>query len=282
MRKEVAELGKLILCAGKIADKPFVFPLSGTQVYSIEELCCYIYNNIYEITTDMFDETLVTWLRDEAGMSVIADKLETMISIGSSLKDIVISIMCSCDYYTETEIKALLAILNDIENLPYNGRQKQKADMNLKYGRYAQARKEYDRILTGGNSLRLTPEEYGNILHNRSIACFYTGAYREALTGFRDAYSRNGNKESLKHYLMALLINNQISEFEKEVYAAGLDREYVDEIRAQVSDAYALADGTDEYAEVDKMRKYSTKEEALVFAEGLLGKWKHRFREGDV
>ncbi len=275
-------MGKLILCAGKIADKPFVFPLSGTKVYSIEELCCYIYNNIYEITADMFDETLVAWLRDEAGMKVIAGKLETMIAIGSSLKDIVISIMCSCDYYTENEIKTLLSILNDIENLPYHGRQKQKADMNLKYGRYAQARKEYDKILTGGSFLKLTPEEYGNILHNRSIACFYTGAYREALMGFKDAYSRNGNKESLKHYLFALLINNQIAEFDREVQALGLTEEYIEELKSSVSAAYAHAGGTQEYAEVEKMRKYSTDSEALIFASGKLREWKNRFREGNV
>ncbi len=275
-------MGKLILCAGKAADKPFVFPLSGTKVYSIEELCCYIYNNIYEITSDMFDEVLVSWLRDEAGMTVIANKLETMISINSSLKDIVISIMCSCDYYTEAEIKSLLAIINDIENLPYHGRQKQKADMNLKYGRYVQARKEYDKILTSGNSLKLTPEEYGNILHNRSIACFYTGAYREALMGFRDAYSRNGNKESLRHYLLALLINNQAAEFDREVEALGLTDEYIEKLKKQVSDAYVLAGSTDEYAEVEKMRRYSTEEEALVFAAGRLREWKHRFREGNV
>lgn len=275
-------MGKFILCAGKIADNPFVFPLSGAKVYSIEELCCYIYNNIYEMTADMFDGTLVTWLREQANMKVIADKLETMIAIGSSLKDIVISIMCSCDYYTEAEIKSLLIILNDIENLPYHGKQKQRADMNLKYGKYAQARKEYDRILTGGSAINLTPEEYGSILHNRSIACFYTGAYREALMGFKDAYSRSGNKESLRHYLLALLINSQTAEFDREVHALGLTGENIDELEKEVADAYKETVNTAEYAEVDKMKKYSTDEEALAFAAARLSEWKHRFREGNI
>ena len=100
--------------------------------------------------------------------------------------------------------------------------------------------------------------------------------------GFRDAYSRNGNKESLRHYLLALLINNQAAEFDREVEALGLTDEYIEKLKKQVSDAYVLAGSTDEYAEVEKMRRYSAEEEALVFAAGRVREWKHRFREGNV
>ena len=113
-------MGKLILCSSPVATEPYRFKISGTAIYSIEELCYYIYSNIYEITIDYFDKELACWLRDELGMDVMADKLDTMFEIGGSLKDIVISILCSCDYYDEDEIKALLGVMNEIENLPYH------------------------------------------------------------------------------------------------------------------------------------------------------------------
>ncbi len=274
-------MGKIILCTSRLAKNPFIFPLSETKVYSIEELCYYIYHNIYEITVDCFDTKLVKWLRKEVKMEVIADKLDTMIEIGSSLKDIVVSILCSCDYYTETEIKALLMIINDIENLPYVGRQKQKADYCLRYGKYAQAKREYDKIINGGHAVNLTPEEYGNILHNRSMACFYMGAFGEARYGWKEAYNRNNNKKSLRQYLLSLLINNEIKEFENEVAHYNISDEYAEVLKNELSLAYIKAAESEQFVEVEKLGKYSDKEEALKYATDKINMWKIQYREGN-
>ena len=42
-------MGKLILCSSVIAKNPYCFPMTKTKVYSIEEVCYYIRNNIYMI-----------------------------------------------------------------------------------------------------------------------------------------------------------------------------------------------------------------------------------------
>ena len=47
-------MGKLILCSGKSTNRPYVLSIIGYRAYSIEELCYYIYNNIYSI-----DESLL-------------------------------------------------------------------------------------------------------------------------------------------------------------------------------------------------------------------------------
>ena len=64
-------MGKLIECSGKIADKPYHFRLTDTNVYSIEEVCYYIYNNIYIIREQIFDKDFSMWLRNELGMTVV-------------------------------------------------------------------------------------------------------------------------------------------------------------------------------------------------------------------
>lgn len=61
---------------------------------------------------------MTDWIRKEARLPVVADKIETMIEGYSSLKDIVVTILCGCDYYSEQEIKALIVIMSEIENLP--------------------------------------------------------------------------------------------------------------------------------------------------------------------
>lgn len=68
-------MGRFILCTGRTAVKPYIFPISETKVYSIEELCHYIYNNIYEISVEIFDKVMTDWIRKEARLPVVADKI---------------------------------------------------------------------------------------------------------------------------------------------------------------------------------------------------------------
>lgn len=275
-------MGRFILCTGRTAVKPYIFPISETRVYSIEELCHYIYNNIYEISVEIFDKVMTDWIRKEARLPVVADKIETMIEGYSSLKDIVVTILCGCDYYSEQEIKALIVIMSEIENLPHYGRKKKKADTCLKYGKYFPAKKEYDSILKNADISKLPPEEYGNILHNRSIACFYMGEYREVGIGFKAAYSYNGNAQSLRHYLLSLLINNDHSEFDKEAEAYELSDMYINNLKNELSEAYIQAESAPYYKEMEKFRRYSSGKEAELYADRMINEWKQRIRSGNV
>lgn len=49
----------IILCRTGRALKPLVLEEPGVQIYSLEELCYYIYNNIYILTNAFLDENLL-------------------------------------------------------------------------------------------------------------------------------------------------------------------------------------------------------------------------------
>ncbi len=274
-------MGRMILCTSKQTRNPYVFPVSEAKVYSIEELCYYIYHNIYEITIDCFDNKLVAWLKNELGMDIISKKLQNMIEAESGLKDRVISIMCSCDYYTEEDIKALLHLISDMENMPYHGRMKTKADYLLKYGKYTLAKRGYDKILDSGFAVNLTPVEYGDILHNKSMACFYTGAYSEAIQGFKDAYSRNNNPVTLRHYLYALLLNSEKEKFENEVLRYEIGGDEAKRIIDDLSEAFVRAENSNEYKELVKTVRYKEEGDAYRYAGAKLEGWKRQYREGN-
>ena len=55
-------MGKIILCRGQRTDKPYVTPQTDIKLYSAEELCYYIYNNIYLIGQDLIDDNLIQFL----------------------------------------------------------------------------------------------------------------------------------------------------------------------------------------------------------------------------
>ena len=66
----------MILCRTKEAQNPFVVEHTGIKIYTLEELCYYIYNNIYLIGKEFISEGLLTFIRVETEEDALADRLE--------------------------------------------------------------------------------------------------------------------------------------------------------------------------------------------------------------
>jgi tetratricopeptide (TPR) repeat protein len=246
----------LILAQGRVAEKPYEMPYTGKRVYTIEELCCYIYNNIYTINEDFFQIPLADWLRDQTDLPELADKLVYMIGEEHGLKDLVVTILCGCDYYREDEVRKIVKIMDEIANLPVYKKKKIKADNYLRAGRYGRSLTEYRKLLHGSFAVNFTPEEYGDILHNMGISHFYTSSFEQAKEDFKEAYVRNHKKDSLQHYLWILLMEEEEALFEKEAVTFGLASEEIHATRMRYQEAAAdfrLSEDTesriDEYKE---------------------------------
>ena len=65
----------LLLC-GKTTDRPFYVKEAELNVYSMEELCYFIYNNVYMIGQDFFDDSLLKFIEDELELINTVKKLK--------------------------------------------------------------------------------------------------------------------------------------------------------------------------------------------------------------
>ena len=197
-------MGKLILCSGKRTDRPYVLPTTGHRIYSIEELCYYIYNNIYSIDETLFTDSLVDWIGAELGLISRAEKLEMSLKQGADYKTLLAVVLCSSDYYTEQELKKLLSIVDDIRKMSPARRGFIKANSYLIKKQYAEAAAQYDRLLISDDAVNLTPKDYGDILHNQAIAALHVYGLEKALELYMQAYERNHREETLRQYLYTL------------------------------------------------------------------------------
>lgn len=229
----------LILAKGTMTGTPYQMPYTGQKVYSIEELCYYIYNNIYTINEEFFEPSLATWVREELKLPELADKLHYLIEQEHGLKDLTVAILCACDYYKEDEVRRMVEILDEITNLPLYKKKKIKADNYLRAKRYGKCLREYRKLLYGSFAVNFTPEEYGDIMHNQGIAHFYTSSFDMAKSDFKEAYVRNGKKDSLHHYLWILLMEDKTTEFEAEALTFGLTEEEMEATRFQFQEVLA-------------------------------------------
>ena len=64
-----------VLCQIKKAKNPYYIESISTNIYSIEELCYYLQQNIYLIDNTIINEKLCDWIRDALGLDKLYRKL---------------------------------------------------------------------------------------------------------------------------------------------------------------------------------------------------------------
>lgn len=75
-----------ILCQVKKAEKPFYIENISTNIYSIEELCYYLYNNLYLVDSSLISSKLCTWLEEELELPKLAAKRNLILEERPDLK----------------------------------------------------------------------------------------------------------------------------------------------------------------------------------------------------
>ena len=162
-----------------------------------------------------------------------------MLSADMKLKDMVVTILCGCDLYKESEIRSLVRVMDEIANLPLHKKKKIRADNYLRSGRYGRSLLEYRKLLQGSLAMNFSTEEYGDILHNQGIAHFYACSFSEAERDFKEAYTRNNKKISLRHYLWLLLMQEKEELFESEAISLGLSPDEINAVMLRYKEAVA-------------------------------------------
>ena len=274
-------MGKVILCTGKTARNPYYFLSTGTRVYTIEELCYYIYHNIETVSEELVCPELVAFLRNELGLEERANQLEKLYATHAGIKDIIVLILCSADYYEEEEIRALLSELDTLNEMTPLQRKKRAANQYLENGQYREAMKAYRNILYSREPVEMNSIEYGDILHNLAVLYAKTGAFLTAAEEFRAAYERNGNKESLKQYLYALKLARQEDQFEKELSRLADNRPLLDEIENELFHVADYEDNTYDYHELMRIRNLKESgrvSEYYKAVEEFIGRLKNKYR----
>lgn len=251
-------MGKLILCSGSRTKRPYVFQNGGIRVYSIEELCYYIGSQIYFIDEDTFSYEMIDWIKTELGLVSRAEKLKLMKDRQADVKTLLAAALCSADYYTEQEIKQLIKVIDELNGMSPIKKSCLRADNYLKSHRYNEAAGEYEQVLNSKDSGNMTPEEYGDILHNLAVARLHTKGLYEASELFQQAYLRNRREESLRQYLYTLYLGNHKKQFLDRAEEYQVSPELVEEIRRTMEQLEEQAQDCESMSELKLLKQWRT------------------------
>lgn len=281
--EEVVVMGKFILCTGMPAKEPYYFTLTGTKVYSIEELGYYLYHNIYTVQLEDFCEKLFNWIQYDLNMEEFAEKCRSIREKSDDIKDIVVSILCATDYFTKLELEALIKTIDKINGLSAIEKQKIKADNFLKYEDYENAIIEYECIVASEESSAFPAESFGNILHNLAVAHVQVKAFERAKEEFKRAYELNHNEETKKEFFFLLKLQKQEKEFLKEILNFNLAPEEVQEYLGELEGILQEAEQAAEYKKIlnlPKLKDSGKVGEYYYAIDTMIFNWKQKYKNG--
>ena len=275
-------MGKLILCSGVRTTRPYGFAATGDRVYSMEELCFYLFHHTYLIDDELLNDHLIDWIGYELKLGERAEKLRQLKHQKVDLKTLVTVILCSADYYTEAEIKGMLKKLDEMIGMPKLKRSCIKADSCLEQKQYREAVAEYERLLQGEEATELTPEDYGDLLHHLAVAKLHTTGFKEAALLFGQAYERNHREESLRQYLYALRIGGYDTLYRDKLEQYGVQDELAQDIEAFLMEKQEEAENSVNAEAIRELRRYKSKglmTEYYQRLDELLYAWKAELRQ---
>lgn len=244
-------MGRVILCETIPAKISYIFPNTKIEVFSYEELCFYVYNNIALISEEHIGVTMFHWIEVELELPELAQKLRTIKQKDTTdLTDLLTTILTFREYYTIPEIKEFILQIERMKGLTPPQYRKLQADGFLRYRKYLKAAAIYDEILEQYPDLQ-SDKLLGAIYHNRAVALANNFELTDAAESYLKAYGYTKNNSSIYEYLLIMATMKERSDI--EVLAKYYDvEEMVEPIYNAIQDAEADVVGSPIYHSMEK------------------------------
>ena len=196
-------MGSLILCHYKHAQHPYDITRIHRKIYTIEELCYYLCNNLYLVDYTIMNEQLCRWLEDELELKDLAERLRNLLRLRGSIESFVLMILADSHIYNESEMIRIQNVLERLKNQKDIERQKYKGDNLLESGEWEEAILVYQAILNQDKDESVDEKFYGHIYANMGAAYGKLFLYQESAKMYNKAFIICGDISMLESYLYA-------------------------------------------------------------------------------
>ena len=220
-----------ILCQTKKAEKPYFVENISTNIYSLEELCYYLYHNLYLVDSSVMNEGLCIWISEELDLPRLAAKLRPHLGKFASIEDVLYPIFKEINYLTYDELKALNVKLAKLDQEAPLLRQKQKGDALVANKMYVSAIKVYQQLLKKEGLEQVKPGLTMSIWHNLGCAYSYLFQMEKALECFWVSYEKSQSQTTLKTYLLAYRNTRNKKDYEHRVSELKITEELKKELK---------------------------------------------------
>ena len=220
-------MGGLLLCSSRRSEKPFLVE-ENMAIWSLEELCYYLYENVFHLTEEFFSPELLEYLEKELGLEKLSKDLALCKEEGNSYAEMVIMVCETANYYDKEELSEFEERLKSFSMLSHTKRLKLLGDTCMEKRLYAQALRKYEEILLYQRKEACEEEFIGKVYHNMGVAYAKMLLYKEAEEYLKKAYDMLPGIDSIKKELLLLYYLSGNEQKYKETAALCSEREQME------------------------------------------------------
>ena len=136
-----------ILCQVKRAKNPYYISNISTNIYSIEELCYYLYHNIYLLDETIINEQLLVWMKEELHLRRLYQRLYVLLEEKKNIGEFILPIFKEINYLSHDQFREMNERLKRFEEQPEIVRKKIKGDYLVDHEKYINAIQVYQETL---------------------------------------------------------------------------------------------------------------------------------------
>ena len=137
----------VILKKGKIAKNPYYMANLKTKLFSVEELCYFIYSNVSLCDEALDQKGLSEWLSEQCGLGDLGQSLEALQAKGARVDQLAAQVFSYTDYLSARDRDAVCERIRKYAQLSRNERLKMRGDYYFMESKYLDAIKIYEDML---------------------------------------------------------------------------------------------------------------------------------------
>ena len=213
-------MGRFLLC-GREAALPYQVEEMDLRLYSAEELCCFIYDNLSLIDEGFVDRRLLSFIREELGLDELYEKL-AQIPLPDEQDAALFLILQAVGYHTEEELNQFQERLQWRKRKSAQEKLKEKADILFDRRRYNTAIRAYRSLLTEGPEGSMTEGFYESAKESLANAYGHLCQFGNAERILSELYTETGSERILKKLYDVCMLSGD--PFPRERYKKYEDR----------------------------------------------------------
>ncbi len=191
-------MGEMIFCSYKCAAKPYYLESAKQNIYSIEELCYFLQDNIYLLDENIMTTEFCDWLEAELEAEPLAKKLRKIMEDKKGFRIYCMQIIMDSGYFSKNEMQFLGMKLQRMDHQSNYENRKIKADQYMERNMYLLAISEYRSLLLHAGSSPSDIRVSGDIWHNMGTAYAKMYCFERAVSCYEKAYELSRRMDSLK------------------------------------------------------------------------------------
>ncbi len=264
-----------IIYSTKRTKNPYYVEELGLSIYTLEELCYFIYHYLEFLDDDFVSAKLVDFIENSMGFKALAAKIIRWVKSGSDFGQIMLMIEQDVHYLSVSEMNDLKARLDWRRSAKPVERLAKKADTLVVLKKYRRAITIYDEILEKERILKYTVRIKAKVLHNRGVAYARLFMFGEAAASLELAYSILNSIDILKEiYLLQYLDIKSVGEpVCLDEVSEEVRKEWDVEIERYIKDA----EKDNEYKTVIEAANQDSYKKTSFFYD-MIRQWKNEYR----